>query len=146
MLSTRWQKLWLVSALLLLFFPTIFILMEVPTEAKILHSWSTSLLWKIQDEIPEYRAIGIWYLRQQYADLSDRELIGALENRFNGMDSSQIRQYYVKQIDLIPVNRFLVIAEAATVYACVAGFLYTFFWFFARVFQAIRSIRSASIP
>ena len=145
MLSTRWQKLWLVSAILLLFFPGVFILMEVPTEARILHSWSTSLLWKIQDEIPEYREIGIWYIRQQYADFSDRELIRALETRFSGIDSSPIRQYYVNQIDRISVNRFLVIAEAIGVYSCVVGLLYTVFWSVARVIRAIGSKRAASI-
>ncbi|MGH8556004.1 MAG: hypothetical protein ACRESZ_00810 [Methylococcales bacterium] len=138
MRSTRWQKLWLLTAFVLLFFPCIFILMEFPTQAKILKHWSTSALWKTQSEIPEYREIGVWYIRQQYQGLSDRELIAALESRFSGIDYSAIRNKHLERLENIRKDQCSVIAEAIGVYSFVITVLYANFWFVARILRKIR--------
>ncbi len=141
MRSTRWQKLWLLTAFVLLFFPCVFILMEFPTQVKILKHWSTSVLWKIQSEIPEYREIGVWYIRQQYQGLSDLELIAALESRFNKIDYSTIRMKHLEQLENIRTDQFSVIAEAISVYSLVIMVLYAIFWFVAWILRKIRFSR-----
>lgn len=142
MLSTRWQKLWLLTALALLFFPCIFILMEIPTEAKIVKHWSTSMLWKIQAEIPEYRELGVWYIRQPYEGLSDPEMIAVLESRFAGIDFSAIRNKYNEQLENVRGDQFRVIAEAISVYLCVITFLYLNLWLVAWIVRRIRFFRA----
>lgn len=87
----RWQKVWLITAVALLFFPCFYLFMELPTEARILQRWSTSLLSKVQAEVSEFRELGVWYIRHRYEGLSDRELIEVLESQFGGIDSSAIR-------------------------------------------------------
>lgn len=137
MRSTRWQKLWMLTAFVLLFFPCIFILMELPTQAKILKHWSTGVLWKTRDEIREYREIGVWYIRRRYPGLSDRELIVALETRFSGIDYSAIRNKHIEQLENIRPDQFAVIAEAISVYLSVISVLYANFWFTAWIFRKI---------
>ncbi|MGH8548147.1 MAG: hypothetical protein ACRERU_06010 [Methylococcales bacterium] len=145
MLSTRWQKLWLLTAFALLFFPCMFMLLEIPTEARILKHWSTSMLWKIQVENPEYRELGVWYIRRQYEGLSDRELIRVLETRFSGIDYSAIRKKHVEQLENIRSDRFLVIAEAISVYLPVVTVLYVNFWMVARILRKIGFFRSGRL-
>ncbi len=138
MLSARWQKLWLVSALALLFFPSIFILIEFPTESGILKQWSTRMLWQTQAEIPEYRDLGVWYIRRQYERLTDRELIRVLESRFSAIDYSPIRNKFGHRLENLRRDQLLVIAEAAGIYSCVIGILYATFSLFVRILRRIR--------
>ncbi|MCI0652974.1 MAG: hypothetical protein L0Y38_01205 [Methylococcaceae bacterium] len=142
MLTTRWQKLWLLTALALLFFPCIFVLTELPTEAKILQRWSTSMLWKIQAEIPEYRELGVWYIRQQYEGLSDREMIALLESRYKGIDFSEIRKKHGALLENIRWNQALVIGEASSIYLSAIAVLYINYWFAGCIARRLGSSRS----
>jgi hypothetical protein len=128
---------------MLLFFPCVFVLIEIPTEAKILKRWSTSMFWKIEAEIPEYRELGVWYIRRPYAGLSDREVIAALESRFERIDFAAIRNKYNQQLENIRADQFRVIAEATGVYLSVITFLHANFRLVAWVVRKIRFSRAA---
>jgi hypothetical protein len=137
MLSARWQKLWLVSALVLLFFPSIYILIEFPTEAGILKQWATRMLWQTQAEIPEYRELGVWYIRRQYEGSADRDLIRALESRFSVIDYSSTRNEFEQRLENLRRDQFLVIAEATVIYSGVIALLYAVFALVKRIFRSI---------
>ncbi|MGH8477446.1 MAG: hypothetical protein ACRER2_17060 [Methylococcales bacterium] len=134
---TGWRKLWLFAVLVLLFFPSMFVLLEFPTQARIVKHWSTRVVWKTQSEIPEYREIGVWYIRQQYPGFGDRELIAALESRFPNIDYSAIRTDHERQLENIRRDQCGVVAEALTVYSCTVAVLYVIFWFVAWILRKI---------
>lgn len=138
---TGWRKLGLLIAFILLFFPCTFILIEMPTETKIYQNWARGMLWKTQAETSEYQKLGVWYIRQQYHGVSERELIGALEARFKDIDYSTIRHQHTLQLDRLRINQSLVVAEAIFVYLFVVTALYASAWIIARILQGRRPSR-----
>ncbi|MGH8558683.1 MAG: hypothetical protein ACRESZ_14750 [Methylococcales bacterium] len=134
---TGWRKLWLFTALVLLFFPCMFVLLEFQTQAKIVKHWSTSVVWKTQSEIPQYREIGVWYIRQQYPGFGDHELIAALESRFPSIDYSAIRADHERQLENIRRDQCGVVAEALTIYSCTLAVLYFNLWLAALILRKL---------
>lgn len=140
MLSRPWQKAWLVLAILMLFFPAIFILIELPLEAQILDQWASRMLWKTQEEIPEYRELGVWFIREQYPELTKRELIEKLESQFTTIDYSSIRRHFKHRLATLRTEQLKVVIEAISVYSTVMAALFLSFWTMARIFGKIRSL------
>lgn len=119
-----WKKLWLLAAIILLFFPCMFILIELPTEARIYQDWSRKMLWKTQAEVPEYQILGIWYLRRQFGEMSEKKLIQTLETEFKKIDYSSIQIKYNQQLKDLRTDQGLIIVEAVLVYLFVVSALY----------------------
>lgn len=119
-----WRRVWLLASIIMLFFPFFFLLIEMPTEDKVLRAWSIRMLWKTQAEIPEYQETGVWALEHELKKLPVEETITSLESRFGQVDYSAIRQEYQAQLQHIRIGQILVAAEATLVYLFVIAAMY----------------------
>jgi hypothetical protein len=119
-----WRRAWILTSVIMLFFPFFFLLIEMPTEDKVLRAWSIRMLWKTQAAIPEYQETGMWPLEHELKKLPVKDIITSLENRFGQVDYSSIRQEYQARLQNIRTGQMLVAAEATLIYLFVIAAMY----------------------
>lgn len=123
-----WQRIWIVAAGLLLFFPAVFITIEMPTETRIYGFWSQQMIWKTHNEVASFNGLGPWAVRRKYDAISDRELVAVLPTKYPAIDYSAINRKYRNQLATLIHDQWTVVLEASGVYLLVIAILYGIGW------------------
>jgi len=133
-----WKRIWTVVSVILLFFPLMFITLEMPTEEKLIKYWSQQIVWKTHEYAVQYQSLGPWSIRHQYNHLSDQALIQALQSKYTNIDYESINKKYQKKINNLIKDQISVVGEAFFAYLLVVSSLYSVGWVLAWIRQGFK--------